>query len=137
MQILILSLLVLAVVAALLGWLRLRWLKARLRRGEIDALPTVQRARPDGCCGKHAVCEKEALLQAAARPEVEYFEDEELDRFARRPADSYTPEEVEEFEEVLTTMRPDEIPAWLSSLQLREVALPAALKDEVILLLEQ
>ena len=32
------------------------------------------------CCGMHEVCEKESLLAAVSK-EVEYYEDEELDRF--------------------------------------------------------
>lgn len=90
-------------------------------------------ARPEDCCGQHAVCEKDSLLAAVSR-DVEYFEDEELDRFRGRPSAGYTPEEVEEFEEVLTTMRPDEVPAWVRSLQLRGVNLPDSLRDDVILL---
>ena len=90
-------------------------------------------ARPEGCCGQHAVCEKDSLLAAVSR-DVEYFEDEELDRFRGRPSAGYTPEEVEEFEEVLTTMRPDEVPAWVRSLQLRGIELPDSLRDDVILL---
>ena len=99
---------------------------------DVDAA-TAEAARPEGCCGQHAVCEKDSLLAAVSR-DVEYFEDEELDRFRGRPSGGYTPEEVEEFEEVLTTMRPEEVPAWVRSLQLRGLNLPDALRDEVILL---
>lgn len=97
------------------------------------AAPAPESARPEGCCGQHAVCEKDSLLAAVSR-DVEYFEDEELDRFRGRPSGGYTPEEVEEFEEVLTTMRPEEVPAWVRSLQLRGVNLPDSLRDDVILL---
>ena len=99
--------------------------------GGAESVP--ESARPEGCCGQHAVCEKDSLLAAVSRG-VEYFEDEELDRFRGRPSGGYTPEEVEEFEEVLTTMRPEEVPAWVRSLQLRGLNLPDALRDEVILL---
>lgn len=136
---LLLSLVLLGILAFLFGKM------ARFRKpaspasadaadAEADAdAATADAARPEGCCGQHAVCEKDSLLAAVSR-DVEYFEDEELDRFRGRPSAGYTPEEVEEFEEVLTTMRPEEVPAWVRSLQLRGLNLPDALRDEVILL---
>lgn len=86
-----------------------------------------------GCCGQHEVCEKESLL-AAVSEEIEYYEDEELDRFRGRSSDDYTQEEVEEYRYVLYTMRVDEVAGWVRSLQLRGLELPDELKDEVILI---
>ena len=63
---------------------------------------------------------------------MEYNQDEELDRFRCRP--TYSHEEIEEFREVLYTMRTDEVAGWLHSLELRRVNLPDELKDEVLLL---
>ena len=131
---LILLLIALGVVAGVAGYIRNRELKKRLERGEIDEMPTI-RKRPEGCCGKHAVCEKDQLLAAAGK-DVEYFDDEELDAFRDRPSDQYTPEEVAQFEEVMTTMRPDEVQDWLRSLNLRGINLPDDLKDEAIMLME-
>ena len=82
------------------------------------------------CCGMHEVCEKESLR--AAQEDIEYYEDEELDRFRGRTA--YSEEEVEEFREVLYTMRTDEVPGCLHSLELRRIDLPNELKDEVLLI---
>lgn len=82
------------------------------------------------CCGQHEVCEKDTLR---AIGEIEYYEDEELDRFRGRTA--YSREEVEEFREILYTMRTDEVPGWLHSLELRRVNLPDELKDEVLLII--
>ncbi len=134
MPVLILSLVALAIVAFIVGWLRNRSLRRKLERGEIDAMPTIQKARPDGCCGQHAVCEKESLLAAVSKGEIVYYEDEELDAFRGRPSDGYTDEETEQFEDVLTTMHDDEVAGWVRSLQLRGINLPDALKDEVILI---
>ena len=86
------------------------------------------------CCGQHEVCEKESLLAAVSK-EIEYYEDEELDRFRGREANDYSGDEIEEFRYVLETMREDEVAGWCRSLQLREVALPEALKDEVLMIL--
>ncbi|MCH5182260.1 MAG: phospholipase [Prevotellaceae bacterium] len=130
MLVLLVSLLVLALAALAAGWWRERRYR---RRGE--ALPPVQKARPDGCCGKHAVCEKELLLEAAAR-EPEYFDDEELDAYRGRRADDYTETEAEEFARVLYTMPEGETGAWLRALELRGIALPEALRDEALMLAE-
>lgn len=134
MPVLILSLAVLAIVAFAIGWMRNRMLRKKLQRGEIDAMPTIRKTRADGCCGQHAVCEKESLLTAVSKGEIVYYEDEELDAFRGKPSDAYTDEEVEQFEDVLTTMRDDEVAGWVRSLQLRGINLPDALKDEVILI---
>ena len=84
-------------------------------------------------CGLHETCEKDSLLAAVSR-DIEYYEDEELDRFRGRASDQYNDSEIEEFNEVLTTLRSEEVAGWIRSLQLRGVALPDELKDDVILL---
>lgn len=89
----------------------------------------------DECCGEHEVCEK-GKIKRALRTDIEYFDDEELDAYRSTPSDEYDDEAVEEFREVLYTMDPREVDDWLKSLELREVALPDALKDEVFMLLE-
>lgn len=86
------------------------------------------------CCGEHEVCEK-GRIKRALRTDIEYFDDEELDRFSGTMPDEYDDDAVEEFREVLYTMDPSEVEDWLKSLELREVALPDALKDEVIMLI--
>ena len=86
------------------------------------------------CCGEHEVCEK-GKIKRALRTDIEYFDDGELDRFRGTAPDEYDDEAIEEFREVLYTMDPREVDDWLKSLELREVALPDALKDEVFMLL--
>ena len=66
--------------------------------------------------------------------EIVYFDDEELDAFKGRAADAYTPEEEEQFRDVLYTLRPEEVAAWGRSIQLRGITLPTAVKDELIML---
>ncbi|MCQ2073806.1 MAG: phospholipase [Bacteroidaceae bacterium] len=86
------------------------------------------------CCGKHAVCEKKRLADAAVKAVV-YFDDEELDRFAGRSSDSYSDEEIEEFRYVLYTMNQDETMEWLESLHTRSIELPDQLKDETYMMI--
>ena len=111
------------------------------QREETPESPAVETPTPeeeDGeeCCGEHEVCEK-GKIKRALRTDIEYFDDEELDRFRGTLPDEYDDEAVEEFREVLYTMHPSEIEDWLKSLELREVALPDALKDELFMLLRQ
>lgn len=89
----------------------------------------------DECCGEHEVCEK-GKIKRALRTDIEYFDDEELDVYRGTPSDEYDDDSVEEFREVLYTMDPREIDDWLKSLELREIALPDALKDELFMLME-
>ena len=88
----------------------------------------------DECCGEHEVCEK-GKIKRALRTDIEYFDDEELDRYRGTAPDEYDDDAVEEFREVLYTMYPSEVEDWLKSLELREVALPDALRDEVFMLI--
>lgn len=127
------ALILLGILCMAIGWLHNRALRRKLQRGEISELPSIKQVEDMTCCGQHEVCEKESLLAAVSK-QIEYFDDEELDRFRGRPADGYTDGETEEFREVLYTMRDNEVAAWLRSLQLRAVELPLALRDEVCLI---
>ncbi len=89
----------------------------------------------DTCNGEDSRCEQECMMEAATKP-VEYYDDEELDRFALRPSDSYTDEEAEEFREVLYTMKPDDVKGWNRSLILRGINVPNQIKDELTLMVE-
>lgn len=82
------------------------------------------------CCGRHTVCDKGYDNSNL------YFDDEELDRFREREQDSYTDEEVEEFRQILYTMKEDEVDQWVKCLKTRRIALPQQIKDEIFLILQ-
>ena len=86
------------------------------------------------CCGKHLICEKP--LTPKIGEEIVYYDDEELDRFAGRSDDGYSSDEIEEIRDVMLTLLPEDIPGWIRSIQLRGIALPTPLRDELFLLLE-
>lgn len=88
---------------------------------------------PEECCGQHAVCERDSLL-AGLEQEVVYFDDEELDRYAGRSADTYTAEEADEFRDVLLTLLPDDVAPWARSIQMRGIELPPAVRDELLMI---
>lgn len=109
------------------------WLTHRPDAAAEDAATPSAASRPEEpevCCGLHAVCEKS--LSPDGKPV--YFDDEELDRFAGRRPDDYSAEEEEEFREVLYTLLPSEVYLWGTSLSLRNVSLPASLRDEWIMM---
>lgn len=85
------------------------------------------------CCGMHITCEKDSLLPTVSDT-IEYYDDEELDRFKGRAADGYTPEEIEEFRDVLLTLRPEEIAGWGRSVQLRGITLPTEVREELLMI---
>lgn len=75
-------------------------------------------------CGE-GTCSKEKAV-----PKIDYYDDEELDRFASRSHSDYTPEEVEEFRGVLVTLLPEDVAGWMQSLSRRSIALPQSLMGE-------
>lgn len=129
---LILSLVVLGIVAAIAGYFRNRKWQRMLERGEISEIPEAEPV-PEVCCGQHETCERDSLLAAVSKA-VEYYDDEELDRFRGTEPWAYEDAAVDEFREVLYTLQEVEVAGWLRSLQLRGVELPDALKDEAFLI---
>ena len=87
------------------------------------------------CCGLHLVCEKDSLSPMS--DEILYYDDEELDRFIGRPADSYSAEETEEFRDVLMTLRPEDVPGWARSITQRRLELPSDVRDELLILVNE
>ena len=85
------------------------------------------------CTPESPRCEQACMMEAATKP-IEYFDDEELDAFKGRAADSYSDDEVEQFAYILHTMQPKEVAAWCRSLILRGINLPEELRDEMALL---
>lgn len=86
------------------------------------------------CTGENDKCELDCMMEAATK-EIEYFDDEELDAYKGRTADSYNDDEVAEFEYVLETMKPHEVADWCRSLVMRGINLPDQVKDEAIMII--
>lgn len=125
-----LILLSLIVGVGLLLWLHDRYSRAKNPEAEKIVEPA------DECCGMHITCERDSLL-ASVSPTIEYYDDEELDVFRERTPQSYTDDEVEQFRDVLLSMRPEDIAGWARSLQLRQIALPEAVRDELIMIVAE
>ncbi|MBS5109524.1 MAG: phospholipase [Phocaeicola vulgatus] len=118
MLILIIGLIILAGIAMTVGVLHNRQIQKKIESGELKAAPEIVEADAE-CCGQHEICEKESLLAAVSK-KIEYYDDEELDRFRGRPSNG--------------TCKEDEVAGWSRSLQLRGIELPDELKDELFLI---
>lgn len=101
-----------------------------------DTAADVRENDTEGCCGMHITCEKDSLSTAASS-KIEYYDDEELDRFALRQADSYDDSEIEQFRDILLTLLPDDIAGWARSLQLRQIELPTPVRDELLMIVAE
>lgn len=132
MWILVLILIGVVLFGMVVGLIYNRNIKKKIERGELKEAPEVVEVDSE-CCGQHQICEKENLLAAVSK-QIEYYDDEELDRFKGHPSDEYTEEEIEEFRNILYTMQEVEVAGWCRSLQLRNIALPDELKDEIFLI---
>ena len=108
------------------------------RQGTSDKGQVMSEGNPTSeeiCCGQHLVCEKTSL--SIVSDEIIYYDDEELDRFAGRDPESYSPKETEEFRDVLMTLLPQDVPGWARSITLRKIELPYEVKDELLMLISE
>lgn len=126
----------LILLALLLGVGVLLWLHDRMTRPDADKQSPAQQQQPEECCGMHITCKRDSLL-ASVSPQIEYYDDEELDAFKDYDPEEYTDVEIELFRDVLLTMRPDDIAGWARSLQLRNVPLPPVVRDELLMIVAE
>ena len=86
----------------------------------------------DESCGLRSICPSEQLLAGECKQETTYYEDEELDAFAGRGEDNYTPEEIEQWRDVLYTLRAEDLLGWGQSIKHRGLVMPAAVREEFL-----
>ena len=110
MWILVFLLIGVVVFGLVVGYFYNRNIQKKIERGELKEAPPVVDVDSE-CCGQHEVCEKESLLAAVSK-QIEYYDDEELDRFKGHPSDQYTEDEIEEFRDVMYTMQEVEMAGW-------------------------
>jgi hypothetical protein len=98
--------------------------------GQPAATPTCA----DTTCALHDLCPSEAIMQCAVSNEIVYYDDEELDAFKGRGARDYTEAEIEQFRDVLYTLKPADLLGWEQSVTKRGIVLPTSIRDEFIAL---
>lgn len=127
----------LLVLLGLVLWLLDRRHKAPGANPPDEAPAQPDTPAPEQCCGQHAVCQKDSLLGGVLLPADLYFDDEELDRYARTDPAQYPPEATEQFRDVLLTLPPDEVAPWARALQQRQIQLPPDVREELLLLVSE
>ena len=128
MEVLLISLVVIAVIAFLSTWIGQK-LKVHKREVEEE-----QEAEPmEECCGAHEICETDILNKMSE--EIIYYEDEELDAYKNYEENDYNDNQIDEFREVLYSLKEKEIAGWMRSLELRKIELPSVIKSEVVFML--
>jgi len=80
------------------------------------------------CCGAHEVCEFDQIK--ADETIIEYYDDEELDEYKNKSENDYTSNQIDQFREVLYTLKSEEIRYWLLSIERRKIILPSILMSE-------
>ena len=103
----------------------------KTNRNRVEADDHHSHDNEDGeCCGRHTNCAKGYDNSNL------YFEDEELDRFKGVKQEDYTDADIEEFRQVLYTMKAEEVDTWAHCLQTRGIEIPQEIKDEILLMLQ-
>ena len=133
-----------APVLILLGILAVTGLVAYLlehfgpwKKAKTQATPeTADNAAEDNChddCGLGEVCPASEVLRCESQPVV-YYDDQELDAFRGRGSDEYSDDEIEQWRDILYTLRPDDILGWGQSVKRRGIIMPAPIHDEFLML---
>ncbi len=132
------ALIILASLAAVGGLLYLhhRQTAPAASREELETRKMVVMADDPACCGTHLVCDKRAVPSPEKEQNL-YYDDEELDAYRGRGADSYDEAEIEQFRDVLLTLSEGEVADWGRSIQSRGIELPAPVRDELLILLAE
>ena len=105
--------------------------EGRRESGEKSELPNPQDGCSDDCCGTHDVCPSEMMLKHINDP-AEYYDDEELDAFKGRASGDYDDDELEQWRDVLYTLRHDELLSWERSIKKRGISMPDVIKEELV-----
>lgn len=98
---------------------------------EADEQPA-QQGCVDESCGIRSICPSEQILAGACKQQPTYYDDEELDRFAGRNEGDYTPEEEEQWRDILYTLLPSDLLGWGQSIKHRGLTMPTAIREEFL-----
>ena len=121
------------VTLVLMEWRERKRKKAQTDNPQADKMIRVP--VDDACCGRHLVCERESLL--TTKPEIIYYDDEELDRLSGLDPQTYSEQDIRDLNEVFSTLRSEDVVGWLRSLQLRNITLPEELRDEALMIVSE
>lgn len=102
----------------------------KVNRNEKETSPAKEEVSTpvSDCCGAHEVCDFDIIKADETR--IEYYDDEELDEFKNKSEKEYTSSQIDQFREVLYTLKTQEIRYWLLSIERRKINLPSILMSE-------
>ena len=83
-------------------------------------------------CGLRSICPSEQILAGECKQEITYYEDEELDAFVGRGEEDYSPDEQEQWRDVLYTLQPADLLGWGQSIKHRGLVMPTAIRQEFL-----
>jgi hypothetical protein len=105
---------------------------------DVPSPPTADAEPQTGCndakCVLRETCPSEQLLRGACEEKIVYYDDEELDAFKGRNPDEYTDADIEQFRDVIYTLRRDELMPWYQSISRRGIKLTDGLYRELVAL---
>ena len=110
-------------------------IKVNKQRKSQDPVEETISAPASDCCGAHEICEFDQIK--ADESIIEYYDDEELDEYKNINGSDYTDNQIEQFREVLYTLKTDEIRYWLLSIERRKINLPSILVSEARMLMAE
>jgi len=110
------------------------WLKDK-RKGKSSYLKDKQLATSNECCGKHSECSQNFLVKPKVSKIIDYYNDEELDIYKNVSENDYSENTLDEFREVLYSLKKNEVSGWLLSLQQREIIIPQTIRDEAMFII--
>lgn len=125
----------LALVAIIVITLLLTLLFSKNESNKEVTSGTIAKEVSEECCGAHEICEEDFLMISS--PKIEYYNDDELDRFKNHCVSDYSTKDIEEFRNVLLTLRENEVAGWMKSMQLRSITLPIEIRDEALLIISE
>ncbi|PKQ63350.1 hypothetical protein [Labilibaculum manganireducens] len=129
MEILLIALVGIAGIALLTTYLGQRW-KSK-NGGDVESKISAEPI--EECCGAHEICETDLINRMSE--EIIYYEDEELDAYKSFEENDFNDDQIDEFREVLYSLKENEMEGWLRSLELRKIELPSIIKSEVVFML--
>jgi len=102
--------------------------KENRKRAKTNTEKEVASTPASDCCGAHDVCEVDEIM--LDENIIEYYDDEELDEYKNKDSKGYTSTQIDQFRDVLYTLKTQEIRFWLLSIERRHIKLPAILISE-------
>jgi hypothetical protein len=108
----------------------------RVEQADQPAVADPAPAADSECCGMHITCERDSLLSSVS-DDIVYYDDEELDVYRGRSSSEYQDSEIEQFRDILLTLLPEDIAGWARSLQLRQIELPAVVREELLMIVAE